>query len=102
MTTFFLRSVLCALALSMSLVSVRTEAAASITVRFADLDLNRPEGARQLYARIRGAAERVCGTRVSAWDYGRSREWKECYEATVEDAVRRVGRAAVTAVHRER
>jgi UrcA family protein len=32
----------------------------SVTVKFADLDLNREAGIAKLYVRIRGAARRVC------------------------------------------
>jgi UrcA family protein len=38
----------------------------SITVRVSDLDLSRPADASRLYARIRRAAENVCGDGLSA------------------------------------
>lgn len=34
--------------------------APSVTVRYGDLDLSRPEGARALYTRLQAAAQRVC------------------------------------------
>ncbi len=73
----------------------------SATVRFADLNLESPEGARALYSRIRSAAASLCGEQFSLWDGNRSREWKDCYRTTIERAVVRLNRPALTAVHRD-
>src|ERR1700691_5356047 len=59
----------------------------STTVRFADLNLESPEGAHALYSRIRSAAESLCGEQFSLWDGNRSREWQDCYRTTIERAV---------------
>lgn len=73
----------------------------STTVRFADLNLESPEGARALYSRIRSAAGSLCGEQFSLWDGNRSREWKDCYRTTIERAVVQLNRPVLTAVHRD-
>jgi UrcA family protein len=75
--------------------------AKSTTVRFADLNLQSPEGARALYARIRTAAAELCGEQFSLWDGNRLREWKTCYRATIDRAVVQLNRPALTAMHRD-
>jgi UrcA family protein len=71
----------------------------SITVRFADLNIDSADGAWVLYSRIRGAAETVCGVRTSAWEGDREWVWRECYRATVDEAVRRINRPMLTGLH---
>jgi UrcA family protein len=73
----------------------------STTVRFADLNLESPEGAHALYSRIRSAAESLCGEQFSLWDGNRSREWQDCYRTTIERAVVQLNRPVLTAVHRD-
>lgn len=71
----------------------------SVTVSFADLDLSKPAGAQTLYKRIRAAARRVCGpvdTHVAV------RRWSgECFETAIDDAVAKVDRPSLTALHKE-
>lgn len=71
----------------------------AVTIRFNDLNLSTPQGARVLYGRIRVAAQRVCGPSFSVWDAGRWAKWKVCYNQAVETAVREVNQPALTAVH---
>jgi UrcA family protein len=73
----------------------------STIVRFADLNLESPEGARALYSRIRSAAGSLCGEQFSLWDGNRSREWNDCYRTTIERAVVKLNRPVLTAVHRD-
>lgn len=62
-------------------------------VRFADLDLTRPAGARELYQRIRYAARNVCET----YDHlGRDRD---CVEQAIARAVGDVGVPLLTTRH---
>ncbi len=70
-----------------------------VTVRFADLNPTSAEGTRTLYARIRSAAQTVCGPSFSLWDGRRMAAWKECYRATVDEAVRRIDRPMLMALH---
>ena len=69
-----------------------------ITVRFADLDLSRPEGAQTLYNRLRSAAEQVCEQVQSesglSWTF---RAYKTCIDKATADAIAKVNRPLLTA-----
>jgi UrcA family protein len=71
----------------------------SVTVRFADLNLNSPAGARVLYGRIQSAAQTVCGPSFSLWNGSQWHAWKECYRTTIDAAVRQIDRPVLTALH---
>jgi len=60
-------------------------------VRFADLDLTQPAGARQLYRRIERAAHEVCAG-YGLYDYDR-----RCAQAAIGRAVAEVGAPLLTA-----
>jgi UrcA family protein len=72
----------------------------SMTVRYSDLDLSRPEDARRLYQRIQHAALLVC-----AGDDSRETEvqvrFRVCYRQAVDNAVRKVGSDKLAALHRD-
>lgn len=70
-----------------------------ITVRFADLNLATPEGARALYGRIREAARQACGPKFAFWYPRIEEKWNACYEETVESAVKQVDRPMLTVLH---
>jgi UrcA family protein len=72
---------------------------APITVRYGDLNLANPEGARVLYRRISVAARNACGPNFAQWYPGVRAAWKECYKATVDQAVKQVNAPALTALH---
>jgi len=78
------------------------EEAASVTVRYADLDVDRPAGAEILLRRITLAAGRVCGGQPDARAWGHNRAFTACRDATVARAVARVGAPALLARHQER
>lgn len=67
-------------------------------VKFGDLNISSPQGARVLYGRIRAAAEKVC----SPYD-GRGLDAKMhlngCIDTAILGAVTRVNNSAVTAVY---
>jgi len=69
-----------------------------VTVRFADLDLSRPEGAQTLYSRLRRAAEQVCIQVESesglSWAFSAR---KACIEKATADAIAKVNRPLLTA-----
>jgi UrcA family protein len=72
----------------------------SVTLRYSDLDLSRPDGALRLYEGIEAAAGKVCD------GYHRSTfagllQYRECYRKAVDDAVRKVGSDKLTALHRD-
>ena len=76
-------------------------ATTAVTVRYGDLNLSNPEGAAALYARLRSAARKVCGTadprELSAYD-----AVKQCYELALADAVERIDQARLVTLHRAR
>jgi UrcA family protein len=81
---------------AMRLSSQSVDANAGTTVRFADLDLSRPEGVASLYARIRRTAHDICG------DANGSTSLKDrCIARTIEDAINRINKPPLTALHTE-
>jgi len=72
----------------------------SIHVHFADLDLSKPADAAILYQRIQSAARHVCTLSAAPWDGRKVTNWQRCYDGTVEEAVLRINRPLITAVHR--
>lgn len=71
-----------------------------ITVRFADLDLSKPEGVATLYGRINRAARDICGPSGADGD-GRMSLAERCITRTIEHAVTRINRPLLTALHAE-
>ena len=84
-----------ALASSLSTVSAADRSSASITVKYADLDLASPSGARVLYGRIQAAARSACAYFWFETDAAEAR----CVQNTIASAVTRVNRPALTAVY---
>jgi UrcA family protein len=72
----------------------------SVIVRYAELDLSKPQGIDVLYRRIQAAAKQVCraDTSVTAL-YDRASQ-NTCYRDAVERAVRQVNLVTLTALHR--
>jgi UrcA family protein len=68
-------------------------------VRFADLDLNKDAGVERLYARLRHAAEAVCGS-VDARDLARLSQHEACLREALDRAVADVHSARLTARHK--
>jgi UrcA family protein len=74
-----------------------------MTVRFGDLNLTRSHDVEVLYRRIRSAARLVCtDANSSAWGDNHIKNWIKCFNGTTEDAVLRVNRPMLTALHHER
>jgi UrcA family protein len=73
---------------------------AGITIRFADLDLSKPAGIATLYGRISRAARDICGPSGADGD-GRMSLKERCITRTIEDAVTRINRPLLTALHSE-
>jgi UrcA family protein len=74
----------------------------SISVRYADLDLDRPAGVARLYGRIRAAADNVCSPRVLTGSYVPQPDYQRCFADAVTQAVARVDRPALSAYHQQR
>jgi UrcA family protein len=71
-----------------------TDDAYSVTVKFADLDLNRQAGIARLYVRIKGAARRVCNQQAT--DQQVNQTYPVCVKRAVSTAVARVDRPMLT------
>jgi UrcA family protein len=67
------------------------------TVRFADLDISKPEGAKVLYQRIVAAAGRVC-TSDGFQTLRTMKQDKICTDTAVDKAVKAVGSPALSAL----
>jgi UrcA family protein len=79
--------------------SPRAAEVPSVTVRYADLNLDQQAGVKQLHKRLQVAAENVCGTPVSPGRRFVSDAWKVCVEDALESAIVKVDSPALTAYH---
>lgn len=73
----------------------------AIQVSYAGLDLSAPGGAEILYRRLKGAAERVCGS-VDLRQLSQSARWSACFDKALADAVVKLNQVQVTALYRTR
>ncbi|MFO1427047.1 MAG: UrcA family protein [Steroidobacteraceae bacterium] len=71
----------------------------SITVQYADLDLDRMAGARLLYGRLQRAAAQVCGNPLRTGSRIVSAHWQQCTAQAVADAVAALDRPLLRAYH---
>jgi UrcA family protein len=71
----------------------------SLSVKYAQSDLEDSAAAEALYHRIQRAARIVC-QQPNAREVDRYHLYKVCYERAVDTAVANVGATALTAVHR--
>jgi len=71
----------------------------SVTVRYTDLNLDRPADVSRLYSRIRGAAESVCGEPDPAYDFWVNPAWQRCVNDAIGRAVFQVDRPALSAYY---
>lgn len=70
-------------------------------VSYADLDVQKEEGAAVLYRRLQQASKRVCGvesTRSAGGLRERTRQ-QDCYRTTMDEAVAKLNNAALTSIH---
>jgi UrcA family protein len=84
-----------ALTSGFSAVSAAGPSFASITVKYADLNLASPSGALLLYERIRTAAQSACNYFWFETDAAEAR----CVQNTIASAVAKVDRPALSAVY---
>jgi UrcA family protein len=68
------------------------------TVNYADLNLESAAGIESLYARIRSAAKKVCGT-AEISDIAARADMSACRAASLDKAVAAVGNEALAARH---
>lgn len=71
----------------------------SITIRYADLNLDRSDGVKRLHKRLQIAAEHVCGDPVSLGRRFVSDAWKVCVGNALDSAITKVDSPALTAYH---
>jgi UrcA family protein len=74
----------------------------SLSVRYTDLNLDRPADVARLYQRIRLAAEDVCGPRLLTGSHVPAAGYQRCFADAVAQAVARVDRPALSAYHQQR
>jgi len=92
---FIASAIFVALAASFCAVSAADPSSASITVKYADLDIASPSGARVLYERIRAAAQSACSYFWFKTDADEAR----CLQNTIAKAVTKVNQPALSAVY---
>jgi UrcA family protein len=94
-----LATVLVASVLSLTALDARsaapTDDAYSVTVQFADLDLDRKAGVAKLYTRIKGAAHRVCDQQANEQLVAKQ-TYRVCMQRAVSTAVARIDRPMLT------
>ena len=71
----------------------------SITVHYADLNLDRPGDVARLYHRIAVAGHDVCGAHEPAVALQPSTAWERCVSDAIAQAVARVDRPELSAYH---
>ena len=72
------------------------------SLNYSDLNLNSMSGVRRVYARIRKAASAVCGERQGVGSRITQRDWQDCYDRAVADAVAKLDKPALNAYHQRR
>jgi UrcA family protein len=72
----------------------------TMTVRYADLDLTKPAGAKALYVRVTQAARDVCSP-LDGRDVARASRYKACVQKSTSDAVTKIDRPQLTAYAKE-
>jgi UrcA family protein len=88
-------AILAALALCFSAVSAADASSASVTVKYADLNIASSSGALVLYQRIRAAAEAACAYFWFKTDADEAR----CVRNTIAKAVTKVNQPALSAIY---
>lgn len=68
----------------------------SLTVQFADLDLNKDAGLARLFDRLKGAAERVCSVHSGGTTLRDQQQYAACVDFALSNAVARVDRPELT------
>ena len=102
MTTQFLTVALGAAVLALGAIPATAPAQEAVTqseaVSFADLNLDSPQGAKAMFARIKGAAQRVCREEAID-DLSAYHEWRACVHDATDKAVASLNAPMVTALN---
>ena len=70
----------------------------SLIVKYEELDLTSSQGAAALYARLRSASKTVCAP-LQGRELRQHTAFQDCYKQALSNAVVRVNRESVTALH---
>jgi UrcA family protein len=84
-----------ALSAATGVAAAAADEVATKRVRFADLDISQPAGAKVLYQRIQAAAQQVCQIPYRG-DLTAITVERRCIDKAIDDAVRTVNAAALT------
>ena len=73
----------------------------SVTVSYADLDINSEAGAKVLYSRLKRAAEQVCGTRSNTINgsLAQTLRARECFRDALEASVEKLDSDVLEGIH---
>jgi UrcA family protein len=74
----------------------------STTVSYGDLDLSRRAGVDTLYRRIVAAGNSICAPKADPRDLVAYRDWQQCLEGAVDDAVATVANPTLSQMHLDR
>ena len=70
----------------------------SVTVKYGDLDVSRPQGAATLYSRIRAAAEKVCSP-LEGGGVAAKMRFNACIDRAISDAVETIHQPELSAFY---
>ena len=71
----------------------------SITVSYSDVAFGNADGAAKVYRQLKSAARKVCGMDHSIQPLEMYLAARDCYEEALADAVRKIDRPTLTALH---
>ena len=71
----------------------------SVTVSYSDVAFGNTAGAADVYRKLKVAARRVCGLNNYSKDLDVMVTARECYDEALADAVRKIDRPTLTALH---
>lgn len=71
----------------------------TVTVSYSDVAFGNTDGAASVYRKLKNAARRVCGVDSGSKTLELQLAARDCYEETLADAVRKIDRPTLTALH---
>ena len=73
-----------------------------VVVNYGDLNIDSPQGAKVLYARLSHAAERACGGEPTPRDLTASMRYSACFDRAMDRAVQKIDKPQLQALHDSR
>jgi UrcA family protein len=71
----------------------------SVTVSYSDVAFGNSDGAAKVYRKLKSAARKVCGVDNASKPLELYLAARDCYEEALADAVRKIDRPTLTALH---